>query len=945
MRKLCFILLAICAQASQAGSFRAGIVVHPDDDSIASVPRLVRVEWDRREEFTSNVLHTFAPADRARTSLVVSVPAPSDPAAADATVSQLVAWAAPFGAFESIGLDFDGTADLKSYAAKSLSVQSQGRGVAPRSMAFADEIEDLEAFGRHGGASYIDTYLIDADRPDLISWIQSNDPSKEIAVVREAAESDVYFLAADAFRSGASTAYLDTRSHKAGEMLENFNRTLAGDWAVDKSARFGFLDPSGRTISPDHVVFVRGEDLQTLIVPVDETDAARILRASSREFESPKVLVPAGTQASSDTAVRGQELLVGIPRSASPLAILLSRREAPADLTKETIDIATARGLSVEEIIRNHQAYFAYQETALPRYIARNETDLRFNVTAGESIEATLAGDHFFDGRNRNDWVWSDFLLNGVRWKYGRIPELPLVQPEKVTQLPLAIHFDDDYRYELVRETALRGLDTYEVRFEPQTAATTTGRPRYRGTVWIDKKSWARVRIQMIAMNLTGEVLSNEERVDYAPFALDSKQRLADASTLALTPRELLWIPSNIEGEQVVSVAGRSTVIRRSTEFSNFRIGSPEFDSLLASANASQSRMVRDTEGGLKYLERRDDGTRVVKEGFDTSRLFLLGGIYHDEGLEYPVVPLGGVNYFNFDLAGRGLQTNVFFAGVVIAANLTDPTFLGTRTNVGADFFGIALSSENKIRRNNEEILGETVKSRGTNLWLRAGHPFLEFGKFDTSLGISFQSYTRAEDTAAAFVIPQSTFVLNPGIEARYDRWGWTFAGSLDYGIRTRWEPWGLASEYSDDQKNFTRFGATIGKSFYLPKFQRLGVEVNYVDGRNLDRFSKYEFSFFGGQRIRGIESGSLRAESALVGHLSYGLVFNDQFRIETFYDYGQVTDLAAGYDAEVFQGIGIAGQTVGPFGTLLRLDIGRTIGANAQDGFVANVVFLKLFQ
>ncbi len=41
---------------------------------------------------------------------------------------------------------------------------------------------------------------------------------------------------------------------------------------------------------------------------------------------------------------------------------------------------------------------------------------------------------------------------------------------------------------------------------------------------------------------------------------------------------------------------------------------------------------------------------------------------------------------------------------------------------------------------------------------------------------------------------------------------------------------------------------------------------------------------------------------------------------------------------------MGIAGQTVGPYGTLLRLDIGKTVGRNAQSGFVANVVFLKLF-
>ena len=68
------------------------------------------------------------------------------------------------------------------------------------------------------------------------------------------------------------------------------------------------------------------------------------------------------------------------------------------------------------------------------------------------------------------------------------------------------------------------------------------------------------------------------------------------------------------------------------------------------------------------------------------------------------------------------------------------------------------------------------------------------------------------------------------------------------------------------------------------------------------------------------------------------------QFRVEAFYDHAIIDDATAGLRQEPFQGLGIAGQTVGPYGTLLRLDIGKTIGRNAQDGFVANVVFLKLF-
>jgi hypothetical protein len=353
---------------------------------------------------------------------------------------------------------------------------------------------------------------------------------------------------------------------------------------------------------------------------------------------------------------------------------------------------------------------------------------------------------------------------------------------------------------------------------------------------------------------------------------------------------------------------------------------------------------VRETNAGLRYLEKTSGGERVVKEGFDTSRTFMLGGVHHDSGLQYPVLPLGGIDYFNFDLGHRGIQTNVFFAGIVVAANATNPNVGNTRTNVGADLFAIAVPTENAMYRNGIERTDEAVRQLPTNFSLRAGHPFLQFGKVDVGFSIGHVSYKRADDTAATFIIPSSTFVLSPSIDASYARWGYTATAFYDYNKRTSWKPWGNLAEYDPNQKTFTDFGASLAKSFYLPKFQRLGIAVNYESGQRLDRFSKYELGFFGSQRVHGIRSGSVRADKALLGHLSYGFVFSDQFRLEAFYDHGLISDRTAGYNREPFQGLGIAGQTVGPWGTLLRLDLGKTIGRNRQNGFVADVVFLKLF-
>src|SRR6185436_18534032 len=123
-----------------------------------------------------------------------------------------------------------------------------------------------------------------------------------------------------------------------------------------------------------------------------------------------------------------------------------------------------------------------------------------------------------------------------------------------------------------------------------------------------------------------------------------------------------------------------------------------------------------------------------------------------------------------------------------------------------------------------EEQPGETVKSRPMGLFLRAGHPFATFGKIDVSMGVSHLTYSEADDTMAGFKVPSSTFVLSPGIELRYARRGVTLSTSYDYNRRTTWEPWGDLATFDPEQKSYVHFGGSIGKSIFLPKFQRIGI-------------------------------------------------------------------------------------------------------------------------
>jgi hypothetical protein len=941
------VLPAFAAEPPRECTFCVGVVSDLAAPETETVPLLVETTADDLAAAASSI-DALTPEQRKKLTLVITYAVDKENDALldiEQRTKSLIEWARLHGPFDAIGIAVtNADASQSAYAIKRLAVAAQGLNVAARIVLPRTAQEQVTALFDNGAQPYFDAMLVDASSvASTVAWLAEKDPAKKVFAVVTPNTPNPFYDAGKAIADGATRAYVKAPVDR--KAVASFNQAFVGDWGFDATAKNAVLDAKGNPTDAPVLTFVRGEDLRTIVIPRGDASASTIVALASEDFAKPRRIDAAGEKDVTDTGRRGGRFLIGMPPGAQPYLIAVDRAEkSDVNVTKETIDVATQRGITVEEILRNHQAYDAYQESIQPRYVARNTTKLRFEIGAGaESLEASIAGDYFSDPQGRADWVWQDFHINGVRWKYGRIPELPLIQPEKVTQLPLDIHLSNEYRYQLVRETNLDGYRVYEVRFEPPPNAPAE-LPLYRGTVFVDTRTWARVRIAMIQLNLTGEVLSNEERVDFVPFSRATKQPLTQADAAKIDARELIWLPLSVNAQQVISAAGRASVVQRATSFTDFRVEPSDYEALLARVSQSDARMVRETKAGLRYLERRGDGERVVKEGFDTSQLFMLGGVHHDSGLEYPVVPLGGVDYFNFDFLKRGIQTNVFFAGVVLAVNATHPNVANTRTNVGLDFFGIAIPTENKIFRGGEEQPGEVVKARPMGLFFRAGHPVLNFGKVDVNFGVQHLTYGRADDTATGFAAPSSTFVLSPSINAQYARRGYSISGFFDYNRRTAWEPWGNLAEYDPEQKSFTKFGGSVGKSFYLPKFQRISVDAAYLDGRRLDRFSKYELGFFGAQRVHGVESGSVRAEKMIIGHLSYGFVFSEQFRLEAFYDHASIDDAIAGYRQEPFQGLGIAGQTVGPYGTLVRLDIGKTIGRNAQDGFVANVVFLKLF-
>jgi hypothetical protein len=86
------------------------------------------------------------------------------------------------------------------------------------------------------------------------------------------------------------------------------------------------------------------------------------------------------------------------------------------------------------------------------------------------------------------EWEQREVYVNGVRWRSQRLPEVALVQPEKVVNVPLDLSFDKRYEYRLHGRDTVEGRECYRIAFRPIYKTLSL----YEGTVWIDTETFAR---------------------------------------------------------------------------------------------------------------------------------------------------------------------------------------------------------------------------------------------------------------------------------------------------------------------------------------------------------------------------------------------------------------------------------------------------------------------
>jgi hypothetical protein len=633
--------------------------------------------------------------------------------------------------------------------------------------------------------------------------------------------------------------------------------------------------------------------------------------------------------AAPDDVVEARRLLLDLAHAAAP---------PPGALT-DSVEVRGTRRLTADEIVARHQAFAKLQTSRVTRTISTGRLTLTFDAPGFPAPVTIASKTIIYTAPGQVDLEQREVEVNGIAFTGGRIPRLPILEPERAAALPLTITLTDLYRYRLEGEGDVDGVRCYVVAFEPRMDGTSL----FSGRAWVAIESFAMVRVAATQTNLRGAIVSSEQVDTYREFVPG------------------IWLLARSDVRQLYEGAAHRTPIHRLLTIVRHEIDPSDFGARRLAAYASNSIMLRDTPTGYRYLERTSATSAEREEGIAPVRVTvaepstrirtLAGGVIIDPNISVPL-PFAGLSYVDFDLFGTGTQLNAFFGGSYAHVAFSMPSVAGSRWQLAGRAFGIASSYNDRAFRNGTEIYDENLRQRPAHAsaWLlRPVSP-----RVSLRVGYEFD-YTRlqsAAETSPAFAVPANQIVHGLRLALEGQRAGW--AGSLWWNPAWRqgWRAWGrtpgrTGDDYSPDHASFQRFGASVSRSAAPAPRLSTKVEAAVMAGADLDRFSRFAFGTFD-NRLRGYPSALIRYDRGGVVRGAAAWSAAPFVRLDGFVDIAYVRDRGYGRGYRNYTGVGAAVESPAPFGMLAALEWGygfRGLDADGARGtHVIRVSAYKLF-
>ncbi|HTL45264.1 MAG TPA: sigma-E factor regulatory protein RseB domain-containing protein [Vicinamibacterales bacterium] len=619
----------------------------------------------------------------------------------------------------------------------------------------------------------------------------------------------------------------------------------------------------------------------------------------------------------------GATVRLSAPRPGVPVLVDFNADASPEGFATRT-GVTGVRQLTVEEVIANQRREQAREDAAVNHYSAHVRMSQHFRPTVTDPGYDVLTENRLFVAADGIEWEELSFSVNGSKFGDNR-PPFPLLQPEKVLSLPLQLRLSDDYRYRLTGTEQVDGHDCYVVKFDP----IDSSRSLYRGTVWIDRRSFTRIRLQTVQTRLSAPVVSSEEVQTFSPVSLK------DGTSV--------YLMSHLVGRQIVMIAGRNLLVERDALITDVDVNDPAFEGSRTEARRSPHVMYRDTDRGLRYFVKQGD-TRVVSDHPTTRAKAMAMGITLDPSFAFPL-PIFGVNYLNFSFGSPDNQFAMLFGGVLAAINIQRPKVPHTPFDASVDFFGIAVPSSDRRYDSAGEHPSERVITWPITTGLNLGWQYTPFQKVTFQYQFRFDGYHADTTTAENFVVPSSTITNGLGGAYEYRRGGYSAVANGAWYGRGRWKPWGVPGSLEEPERTYTRVSANLSRDFYISPIQKIHLNGAWFGGSRLDRFSRYQFGLFDDTRIHGVPASGVRFDDLAMARGSYTFDILEMYRIDLFLERAWGRDLSASRDWQPITGIGAALNLRAPFNTILRMDVGHAWLSPEYRGIGSTVVQVLLLK
>jgi len=602
-----------------------------------------------------------------------------------------------------------------------------------------------------------------------------------------------------------------------------------------------------------------------------------------------------------------RDAATGVVRAHIPLApgpVLVDFNEGADAVFAARSDVSAARQLTVQEIIARHQQQQRAQDLLVRSYMASARTEQHFRPSMTDSGYDVVTENRYFVAADDIEWEERSFSVNGSKWGADR-PPFPLLQPEKVLSLPLQLRFDNDYEYHLAGTERVGDYDCYVVRFAP----TAGSRSLYRGTVWIDRQTFARVKVAAVQTGLSAPVVSNEEIQTYRPV-----------TSIGNRP---IFLFTGLTARQIILIAGRNILVEKMVAFDDFRVNDPGFEEARAGARRSDAIMYKETDRGLRYFVKQGSD-RVVSDRATTHAKALAMGVTIDPSYAFPL-PIFGINYLNFEFRGRqDTQVAILFAGVLAAGNIQRPKLWGTPLDASVDFFAIAPPSSDRLYEASGEREQERLLTWPLTTGLNLGWQYTPFQKASAQYQFRFDGYAHDTTTAEEYRTPASTVTNGFGGGWEYRRGGYTAIVNGTLFRRKGWRDWGFETDAASHE-TYVKYSASLSRDFYFHAFHKVHLNGAWFGGSDLDRFSKYQFGMFDDTRIHGVPASGARFEELGMLRGSYSFNIFDQYRLDLFLEQAWGRDRVLDPAWHPITGIGGAVNVRAPWSTILRVDVGKS--------------------